>query len=184
VDLNWITCSEVNNRGFEIEKRTFNPLTNDYYPWIWSGFVEGHGTTNEQQSYSFYDKKLASGKYQYRLKQIDFNSNYEYHVLTNPAEIIIGTPINADLFQNYPNPSNPTSKVDFQIPFTSKVTLRVYDITGKETATLVDAQMDGGYYTAVFNGSNLASGVYFYRLSAVSDNGLSFNKTMKLILIK
>ncbi len=184
VDLNWTTCSEVNNKGFDIEKRIFNPLTNSYYPWIWSGFVEGHGTTNEQQSYSFNDKKLAVGKYQYRLKQIDFNGNHEYHVLTNPSDIIIGKPNNADLFQNYPNPSNPTSKVDFQIPFTSKVSLKVYDITGKEAATLIDAQLDGGYYTAEFNGSNLASGVYFYRLSAVSDNGSSFNKTMKLILIK
>jgi hypothetical protein len=184
VNLNWTTCSEVNNKGFDIEKRVFNPLTNSYYPWIWSGFVEGHGTTNEQQSYSFNEKKLAAGKYQYRLKQIDFNGNHEYHVLTNPTDIIIGKPNNADLFQNYPNPSNPTSKVDFQIPFTSKVSLKVYDITGKEAATLIDAQLDGGYYTAEFNGSNLASGVYFYRLSAVSDNGSSFNKTMKLILIK
>lgn len=184
VELNWMTCSEVNNRGFEIQRRLFNPLSNNYYPWITSGFVEGHGTTNEQQSYSFYDRKLASGKYQYRLKQIDYNSNYEYHVLTDPSDIIIGVPVSADLFQNYPNPSNPTSKVDFQIPFAGKVSLKVYDITGKEAATMIDAQMESGYYTAEFNGSNLASGVYFYRLSAVSDNGFSFSKTMKLILIK
>lgn len=184
VRLDWITCSEVNNRGFEIQRRVFNPFTNDYFPWIRSGFVDGHGNSNEQQSYTYFDKKLAAGKYQYRLKQIDFNGNFEYHELTNPSELLVGTPVYADLFQNYPNPSNPTSKVDFQIPFASKVSLKVYDITGREAATLIDAQMEGGYYTAEFNGANLASGVYFYRLSAVSENGSSFSKTMKLILIK
>ncbi len=184
VQLSWSTCTEVNNSGFDIERRAFNNSTGDYYPWIKTGFVEGHGTTSQQQFYKYNDSRLSSGKYQYRLKQIDFNGNYEYHSLNSPSEVLIGTPLNADLFQNYPNPSNPSTKVDFQIPFAGKVSLKVYDITGKEVATLVDAQMDAGYYTSVFNGANLSSGVYFYRLIASSENGNSFNKTMKLILVK
>ncbi len=184
VQLNWSTCSEVNNRGFDIEKRVFNPAAGEYYPWIKAGFVDGHGTTNEQQYYKFNDYKLATGKYQYRLKQIDFNGNFEYHNLNSPGEVAIGTPLTADLFQNYPNPSNPSTKVDFQIPFAGRVSLRIYDITGKEVATIVNAQMDAGYYTAEFNGANLASGVYFYRLIAESNAGSSFNKTMKMILVK
>jgi hypothetical protein len=184
VQLSWSTCSELNNMGFDVERRAYNPVTNDYYPWIKTGFVEGSGTTNQQQFYKYNDNRLATGKYQYRLKQIDYNGNFEYHNLASPSEVSIGTPLNADLFQNYPNPSNPSAKVDFQIPFAGKVSLKVYDITGKEVATLVEAEMDAGYYTSEFNGSNLASGVYFYRLIASSNTGNSFNKTMKLILVK
>lgn len=183
-DLLWSTCSEINNSGFEIERRMFNSVSSDYGSWSKIGFVQGNGTTNQQHSYRYSDTKLTTGKYQYRLKQVDFNGNYEYHDLNSPSEVVIGTPKAADLFQNYPNPSNPTSKVDFQIPFSAKVTLKVYDITGKEVASLVDKELDGGFYTADFNGANLSSGVYFYRLVANSNDGNSFNKTMKLILVK
>lgn len=183
-DLLWSTCSEINNSGFDIERRVYNNVSSTYSSWVKVGFIEGHGTTNQQQNYKYSDTKLSTGKYQYRLKQVDFNGNYEYHDLASPSDVIIGTPISADLFQNYPNPSNPTSKVDFQIPFSSKVSLKVYDITGKEVASLLDKDLEGGYYTAEFNGSNLASGVYFYRLIASSNDGNSFTKTMKLILVK
>lgn len=182
--LTWKTCSEINNKGFEVERRAYNSVNGNYESWNKVAFIEGNGTTSEEHTYSYSDSRLNTGKYQYRLKQLDYNGNYEYHNLTAPNDVIIGTPINADLFQNYPNPSNPTSKVDFQIPFDSKVSLKVYDMTGKEVATLIDNQLTGGFYTAEFNGSNLASGVYFYRIIAKSGNGDSFTKTMKLILIK
>jgi hypothetical protein len=97
---------------------------------------------------------------------------------------VIGKPNVADLFQNYPNPSNPTSKVDFQIPFGGKVSLKVYNSAGQEVATLVDKQLDAGFYSSVFDGTNHASGVYFYRLIASSPEGAQFSKTMKLVLIK
>ncbi|NOS85062.1 MAG: hypothetical protein HOP31_07965 [Ignavibacteria bacterium] len=183
-DLLWTTCSEINNSGFEIERRDFNPVTAAYGNWVKIGFVQGNGSTNQQHNYKYSDPKLNTGKYQYRLKQIDFNGNFEYHNLTAPNDVIIGTPNVADLFQNYPNPSNPTSKVDFQIPFTAKVSLKVYDITGKEVASLIEKDLESGFYTTDFNGSNLASGVYFYRLIANSNDGNSFSKTMKLILVK
>jgi hypothetical protein len=184
VELNWVTCWEYNNMGFDIERRTYNSLTASYGNWVKAGFIEGHGTTNEQQSYKFKDLKLTTGKYQYRLKQIDYNSNFEYHNLTSPNEILIGKPAAADLFQNYPNPSNPASKVDFQIPFDGKVSIKVFDVSGREVAILTDKQYEAGFYTAEFNGSNLASGVYFYRLIAESTDGNKFTKTMKLVLIK
>ncbi len=183
-DLLWSTCSEINNRGFDIERRVYNNVSSTYSSWVKIGFVEGNGTTNQQQNYKYSDSKLTTGKYQYRLKQVDFNGNYEYYDLNSPSEVIIGTPKSAELFQNYPNPSNPTSKVDFQIPFSSKVSLKVYDVSGKEVASIVDKELEAGFYTEVFNGSNLASGVYFYRLITSSNDGNSFTKTMKLILIK
>lgn len=184
VQLAWSTCSEVNNAGFDVERRAFNSKTGEYSAWVKAGYVEGNGTTNQQQFYKYNDMKLSAGKYQYRLKQIDYNGNFEYHGLNSPSELMIGTPTQADLFQNYPNPSNPNTKVDFQIPFAGKVSLKVYDLTGKEVVSLVDAEMESGYYTADFNGAGLASGVYFYRLIATSSAGNSFNKTMKMILVK
>lgn len=183
-DLLWTTCSEINNSGFEVERRDFNAVTAAFGSWVKIGFVPGNGNSNQQIYYKYSDLKLNTGKYQYRLKQIDFNGNFEYHNLTAPSDVVIGTPNVADLFQNYPNPSNPTSKVDFQIPFSAKVSLKVYDITGKEVASLLDKELVSGFYTTDFNGSNLASGVYFYRLIANSNNGNSFSKTMKLILVK
>lgn len=182
--LVWSTCSEINNKGFEVERRAYNSVSGNYENWNNIAFIPGNGTTSEQHSYSYNDIRLNTGKYQYRLKQVDFNGNYEYHNLTSPNDVVIGNPKNAELFQNYPNPSNPSSKVDFQIPFSGKVSLKVYDMTGKEVATLLENELETGFYTAEFNGSNLASGVYFYRIIAKSANGDSFTKTMKLILIK
>ena len=183
VNLNWITCSEFNNMGFDVERRNFNSATSQYNEWVKIGFVEGHGTTNQQTLYKFSDNKLVTGKYQYRLKQIDYNNNFEYHNLMNPADVIIGKPAAADLYQNYPNPSNPSSKVDFQLQTDSRVSLKVYDLTGREVAVLVNGQLEAGYYTVDFNGNNIASGIYFYRLVAESKD-VKFSKTMKMVLIK
>ena len=83
------------------------------------------------------------------------------------------------LSQNYPNPFNPTTSINFSIPKTGLVTLKVYDILGKEIATLVNEVKNTGSYTVEFNGSNLPSGTYFYRLEA-SDN----LDVKKMVLIK
>jgi hypothetical protein len=184
VALNWITCSEINNKGFDIERREYSNVNSQFSAWQKIGFIEGKGTTNQQQYYSFNDNKLSTGKYQYRLKQIDYNNNFEYFNLTSPENVIIGIPQNAELYQNYPNPSNPVSKVDFQIPFSGNVILKVYDITGKEVMSLINSYLEAGYYTVQFNGSNLSSGVYFYRITANSTDGNNFTKTMKMMLIK
>ncbi len=86
---------------------------------------------------------------------------------------------NYNLAQNYPNPFNPTTTIAFQIPSNSRVVLKIYNILGKEVATLVDGMKEAGKYNVTFNGSNLASGVYFYQLNAGN-----FVSTKKLILMK
>ena len=108
VTLNWSTASELNNSGFDIERS----LTEGQ--WTKAGNVQGNGTTNELKNYQFTDKNLSSGTYSYRLKQIDFNGNFEYFNLNE--EIIVGIPDQFSLSQNYPNPFNPTTKIDFQLP--------------------------------------------------------------------
>jgi hypothetical protein len=99
----------------------------------------------------------------------------------------ITVPKTYSLKQNYPNPFNPTSNISFDLPSASRVTLKVYDILGREVATLYDNQTLGaGSFATQFDGRNLASGVYFYRLNANSTEqaNQSFTSVKKMMLIK
>ncbi|MBE2255109.1 MAG: T9SS type A sorting domain-containing protein [Ignavibacteria bacterium] len=177
VTLKWTTSSEINNAGFEIERK-FDTDEN----WIRTGAIQGSGNTNELKSYSFIDRGLNTGKYKYRLKQIDYNGNFEYYELTN--EVNIGVPEKFDLSQNYPNPFNPVTKINYDLPFDSKVQMKIYDIAGREVFTLVNEQQVAGYYTTQFNASSLASGVYFYRIISKGLNGVENIQTKKMMLVK
>jgi hypothetical protein len=179
VKLNWTTATEINNSGFEIERSNVKGETSN--EWVKLAFVTGNGTKNTPTNYSFDDKKLNTGKYNYRLKQIDYNGNFEYFDLK--SEVNIGVPNKYDLSQNYPNPFNPVTKIDFDLPFDSKVSIRFYDITGREIKTLVNDTKQAGYYTVEFNGNNMASGIYFYRIEA-EGSGQKFVMTKKALLIK
>ncbi|MBX7047001.1 MAG: T9SS type A sorting domain-containing protein [Ignavibacteria bacterium] len=176
VTLNWSTVNEENNSGFAIERK--NSSSDE---WSKIGNVRGVGTTNSPIDYSYSDKNLSTGKYNYRLKQVDFNGNFKYYDLTN--EVIIGTPEKFDLLQNYPNPFNPSTKINYDLPFESKVQIKIFDMTGREVAQIVNETKTAGYYTAQFNASAMASGVYFYTISANGGNR-SFVKTMKMALVK
>jgi hypothetical protein len=85
--------------------------------------------------------------------------------------------------QNYPNPFNPSTKIDYQLPFTSLVSITIYDITGKEIITLINETKNAGYYTAELNSNGIASGVYFYTITAKNGN-ISYKKTTKMVLVK
>ncbi len=87
------------------------------------------------------------------------------------------------LSQNYPNPFNPTTKIRFETPFSSFVTLKVYDILGKQVASLVNEDLSEGFHEVEWNASSYASGIYFYKLNAQID-GQKFERTMKMILLK
>ncbi len=89
------------------------------------------------------------------------------------------------LYQNYPNPFNPTTNIEYDIPHPAVVTIKVYNILGAEVATLVDHRtLERGAYVALFDGSNLASGIYFYRIEAKATNGEGFVSVKKLMLLK
>ena len=169
VHLAWRTASELNNAGFEVERRAQGGS------WNTLGFVRGAGTTTEGRSYSFVDTR-ASGVVQYRLKQVDFDGAFEY---SNIVEVNAGLPKTFALEQNYPNPFNPTTVISYQLPVASEVSLRVYDVLGREVMTLVQGRQEAGSYAVTLNGANLSSGVYFYRLQAGN-----FVATKKMMLVK
>ncbi|MCE1164737.1 MAG: T9SS type A sorting domain-containing protein [Bacteroidetes bacterium] len=98
--------------------------------------------------------------------------------LTGIGNGSIQTPSVFSLSQNYPNPFNPTTKINYALPKSGLVTMKVYDILGKEVATLVNETKTAGNYTVEFNASNLSSGIYFYKISV---NGISEVKKMSLI---
>ena len=162
VTLNWFTSSEINNRGFEIERSgTDSEIQNE---WKSIGFVKGNGTTSSVSDYLFTDRNLSSGNYKYRLKQIDYNGSFRYYSLQD--EVVIGIPGDFSLMQNYPNPFNPSTVIGYRLAAGSFVTLKVYDMAGKEAAVLVNEFRNAGYYKTEFNGINLPSGTYIYRLEA------------------
>jgi len=177
VILKWTTATETNNSGFDVERSNVKGQTSN--EWKKISFVQGHGTINSPNNYEFTDKNLSPGKYNYRLKQIDFNGNYEYHNLND--EVVIGVPEKFELSQNYPNPFNPSTVIRYSLSENSFVSLKVYDVTGNEVATLVNEKQNGGTYNYQFSTVNyqLSSGVYFYKIEAGS-----FSAVKRMILIK
>jgi len=181
VTLNWTTATETNNSGFDIERRDARreTLASRSGQDVWSkvGFVECNGTSTTSQNYSYNDRGLNSGKYNYRLKQIDFNGNFEYFNLSN--EVVIGVPRNFELSQNYPNPFNPSTRIDYQLPNDGNVNISVYGNSGKEVMTILNKFKTAGYYSVYLNASSLSSGIYFYKITF--DN---FSSVRKMMLLK
>ncbi|MCF8240496.1 MAG: choice-of-anchor D domain-containing protein [Melioribacteraceae bacterium] len=199
--LQWQTATEVDNYGFEVE-RTLNPPLSFGHPlpggetkgWVKIGFVEGHGNSNSPKKYSFtnplnLDLTLPhASSLLYRLKQIDTDGSFEYSDIVK-VTLNNELPIKFELFQNYPNPFNPTTIIEYSIPSQNaslvmvgdkiNISLKVYDILGREVATLVNAKQPAGMYKVEFDASQLASGIYVYRLTAGS-----FLKSMKAVYIR
>jgi photosystem II stability/assembly factor-like uncharacterized protein len=180
ITLNWVTVSETNNRGFEIQR----VLSTKYGVFRWErvGFVNGNGTTTETSAYSFTDE-VSPGKYSYRLKQIDFDGTFEY---SNEIEVDVLEPSQFSLEQNYPNPFNPSTKVTFSLPEASQVKLSVFNVLGEEVKTLLNENREPGVHTIGFDASGLASGVYLYRIQAlpVGRQAGNFVQVRKMILTK
>ncbi len=181
VELKWNTANEVNNYGFEIEremndnKTDPSSLINNH--WTDISFVKGSGNSNSPKSYTFTDETLSNGNYSYRLKQIDNDGNFSYskEIKVTVNEI----PKEYSLMQNYPNPFNPTTEIGFRISNFGFVSLKVYDLLGREVATLVNEEKTTGTYEVIWNAANLPTSVYYYRIQAGS-----FNQVRKMLLIK
>ena len=175
VNLQWTASTQLNNKGFEIERKSGNA---DYQA---IAFVKGEGTTSEQKTYSFKDQDLKEGKYTYRLKQIDLDGSVSY---SGEVNVSIEMPASFALSQNYPNPFNPSTTINFSLPQKSDVKLIVYNILGKEVKTLINGDREAGSYEIKWNGLNnngqsVATGIYIYRITAGN-----FTSEKKMILMK
>jgi len=170
VMLQWTTATELNNLGFEVQRKT------DQSEFEAVGFVSGSGTTTELRNYFFTDSKLANAQYIYRLKQMDFDGAFSYS-----EEIIVevNAPAEYSLEQNYPNPFNPSTNISFSLAEAGVVKMAVYDMLGQKVSVILDEFREAGYYSMTFNASDLPSGTYFYTLETSK-----FRQTKKMILTK
>jgi hypothetical protein len=181
VELKWKTNSEINNYGFYVERQIEDEQK---FTEVKEGFIPGHGTTLEPQSYSFIDNSITEvGTYYYRLRQVDNDGLVNY---SSPVSISISVlSVNESILltykleQNYPNPFNPSTTIKYGLPEQAHVTLTVHNTLGQRVATLVNEKQNEGYHKVVFNNPSLPNGVYFYRLQAGT-----FTDTKKLLLIK
>lgn len=176
--LTWQTATEINSYGFNVERKLQTAELSNETSWMKIGFVSGCGNSSSPKNYSFVDNNITSGKYSYRLKQIDNNGKFKF---SKEIEVEIIKPMNFSLLQNYPNPFNPSTTISFSIPKRSFVTLKIYDQLGNEITTLVNGEKEAGNYSAQFSSNIklLSSGIYFYRLQAGD-----FAAIKKLILLK
>jgi len=165
VKLLWRTETEVNNYGFDVERKNLplNSLQGGDFEKI--GFIEGHGNSNSPKEYEFYDNDVAFGKMYYRLKQIDNDGTYGYSDIVEVDVPIVQE--YAVLEQNYPNPFNPETKIRFVVNDNTRVSLKIFDAVGSEIAEIFNNIVESGkIYEINFDGALLSSGIYFYSLTA------------------
>jgi len=174
IELKWETSTEINNSGFELERK----INNNNFEKI--AFLSGYGTSTEKHSYNYTDNPKAEGNISYRLKQIDFNGDVNYSSIIN---VDYNLPKEFSLKQNYPNPFNPSTKISYSIAVDSKVTIGIYNLLGQQVALLLNKELSAGKYDIDFDAGKLPSGTYFYRIDAVGKDGKSFTSTKKMLLI-
>ncbi len=186
VSLSWKTATEVNNAGFEVERRRISYALSSLEvirqagagSWENISFISGAGTSNSPKEYFYSDANLASGRYAYRLKQVDHDGSYKY---SQSSEIEVGlAPKVLTLSSNYPNPFNPTTTMEFTVPEDGRVSLKIYNMIGQLVAAVFDGDVKAGYtQKTIFDASRLSSGVYFSRLQ-FNDKSLM----QKIVLMK
>ncbi len=172
VEFHWLTKPNINNYNIQIATDSlFNNIVND--------------TTVVDSVYKF-NRTILNTRYFWRIRA---NSKYGWCKWSdvwdftpgNPTSILTNSsvPTHFEICQNYPNPFNPSTTIRYDIPKESFVTLKIFNALGEEVKSLVNENKSAGSYEVKFDGSNLSSGVYFYRMTAGS-----FSQTKKLILMK
>ena len=179
ITLLWKTASEINNAGFRILRLapgiTIFSLIASY---LSNDALKGLGTSANGRRYSFTDSKVKpGGNYSYEIQSVSTNGTTKD--LLTLTGIIADVPKDCALYQNYPNPANPSTTIKYQLAKDGLVTLKVCDPVGREVKTLVNEVQPAGNYMIVLDASGLSSGVYFYRLEAGE-----YHDTRKLLLLK
>lgn len=160
VYLEWITQSEQNNKGFEVERAP--ETAQGTYKWETIGFVNGSINASTPKKYYFLDEPTGGDKFVYRLKQVDLDGKFKHSDL----RLITLRGYDYGLYNCYPNPVQPNTVIKYKIPVSNLVRLSVYDNTGKLVRTLVNETKGAGIYQVKLTTDGLASGIYYYRLEA------------------
>ncbi len=171
ITLEWESTNELDFIGFEVERS----LDEIHFEKV--GSISG----SEASQYTWSEKNFIIGTYYYRLKLINVNGTYNYSEI---LQVNLGPPSEFNLSQNYPNPFNATTTIRYTLPKNGHVTIKIYDILGKEVRTLIDIPQEIGYHTIRWDGHDnsgtlIASGIYYYTLKAGD-----FVQTKKFILLK
>ena len=170
VTLNWVTSTELNNYGFEIERSQNQNI------WEKIGFVNGRGNSNSPIFYFYSDNNLSSGKYFYRLKQLDNDGSFTY---SNVIEVNVNLVPSEYSLSNYPNPFNPNTTIEFTLAKSGNYNIKVYNLNGEMVSELVNGYYEAGVHKVNFDASGLSSGMYIYTLQ-----GEGINLKNKLQLLK
>ena len=183
VNVNWVTRSESDLASFKVTRSEdpSNPMS-----WQVVAIRPAHNTTSGA-SYTVTDENVTNGRtYYYKLHVIDLNQNSSVYNVDGTSVVQAATPqatvtapVEFALGQNFPNPFNSQTTFSFTIPTAERVTLKVYDIMGREVATILDGNMQPNSYAVNWSATNLSTGVYMYTLQAGS-----FTKTKKLLYLK
>lgn len=175
--LRWITATETNNQGFEVQRTEVRDQRSD---WEKIGFVEGKGTTTEENIYNYEDNNIETGEYYYRLKQIDYDGSYEY---SQEVQVKVDIIYDFNLEQNFPNPFNPGTIIKFSIPHKAFVSLSIYNSLGEKIKTIINEFLEEGDHSVELKAEDFApsfsSGVYFYRLQADD-----YSESKKMLLLR
>jgi len=170
INLNWQCATELNNRGFAVERKTGGGEYEEL------SFITGKGNSTVLTYYTYSDKVSLPGVYTYRLKQIDFDGSSKY---SDEVQLEVSGMLTYNLEQNYPNPFNPVTTINFSIPQDGFIQLNLYNVLGEKVKELVGGFRQAGSYNYSLNALNLPSGIYLYRLEASS-----YTQTRKLIIMK
>ena len=189
--LKWVTESEINNEGFEIFKSE-NEQSGNYVlisSYRTNEGLQGQGNSTTRHQYSYIDRRILPEQiYWYKLADVDYNGNRTFHGPVNASLNSTTIPKEFKLYANFPNPFNPTTIIEFNLPKTSQVTLKIFNILGEEVATLVSARLAAGNHSYKWSRpAGMASGVYLYRLEAGDPSqgiGQGFVETKKMVLMQ
>jgi hypothetical protein len=169
--LRWTTASETNNAGFHVEHR--GPDVNQFAS---TGFVEGHGTTDQPQQYRFHTRPLDPGRHVFRLRQVDLDGT-----ATRSDTVAVRVRLaEAAEVKVAPNPVRTRTTVSLRVRTEQEVTVALYDVLGRRVRTLHDAPLaPGRAHTLPVNASGLSSGLYLLRAS-----GEQFQTTRRITVVR
>jgi len=178
VSLSWTTESELDNYGYNVYRKQHGGETVKINKEV----IPGQGDTSRSTNYNIIDKDILQGKtYTYTLESISYSGVY---IIEGSVDIFIPISSGIYLSQNYPNPFNSTSTIRFSIDKISKVTLLLYDVTGR-SITLSETILGVGEHSVEIDASNLASGTYIYLLKVHDTRTNSIRiLSKKLVVLK